>query len=235
MFTYWYIYISQWKDATLLVISKRNSNPITSSLGERIVKKNACCKLLFGLLTKRMGSYPKNVHGVLTKKHWFRKERFTETLYKILMADFKKALATLHNTLYTAFVNFKATRRSGTRFCLRCPGWVSICMSLIFFTASTQERITIDDKVAKIPPFIQMTGLTYEDNSSPLLSWTLLKGLPAEIGKQKKNTRRYLVFSGLKNIGVKTVPSTICSTSSLRGRHIFRTDTESLQGGDGTT
>lgn len=57
---------------------------------------------------KRLDSCLQSVHAIPTSQHRFRRERPTETVYRIVIANLKRSLATPCNQLHAMLDNFKA-------------------------------------------------------------------------------------------------------------------------------
>ena len=105
-----------------------------------------------------------------------------------LLADVREALSKPSQPVYAVFVDYKAAFDSAPRdIVLRILAEVGVPIKILNLLVSIlqENKISIDDGVAELPPFSQTTGVAQGDNLSPLLFSVLLKDLPLRTRGQR--------------------------------------------------
>lgn len=119
------------------------------------------------MLTKRQSSYVESVRAITMDEHSFWKERSTETACRILMTDVVKALATPRTLLYTVFIHtlymyFEVVTKLRNKVMFMLAEIKAHMSAHNLFAAILQEnRMIIDDGVAKLPLFIKISGMAH--------------------------------------------------------------------------
>lgn len=156
-------------------------------------RENLCFKLLFGLLAREFRSYLENVHAIPTERYGLN---LVAMLHRngVQDIDGRRQKGIGHRAARYTRCSSISRRRSTRRLGRLTVAQVGVSLSALYvFAAILQEsRIIVEDLVAEISLFTQMTGLAQRTNLSSFLFSIFLEGLPYQLGKPGKSVELIL-------------------------------------------